>query len=558
MATTTAADTTPPFAPFVLTNGSFKTLTAPQVTMVTTLGTILMELDPANAPMSTANLLAYVNDGFYDGVLFHRVIPGFVAQAGGFTTGLNYKAPTYNPIPLESNNSLSNLRATVGMARANALNSGTSQFYINLVDNNGLNYASATTPGFAVFGKIIAGMDVVDKIATQPTSSAGNLMNVPQSDIAITSASQTQAGESISKTGVVSVGVLEAGARWEYSTNGGASWKKGSGTSFTLPEGNYAEHSVQVRQRDKAGNLSAYNGQSEVILIIDKTAPKAVTFMPANAATGVDVTQTLTISFNEAVMLGKGTISLKTAAGAMVQEWQVTQGSDSATTLTIDPTDDLKYGTTYSLEIPAGAITDLAGNAYTGIKKFKFTTTDTVNTTTASYTLGAEANKLALIGSGDFSGTGNNNGNILTGGAGNDRLWGKAGNDQLVGSAGSDLLYGESGSDTLTGGAGTDYFVLSDPTQSGVDLFADFTRGEDWIGFIASNFTGLSTTLTAADWLSGPGRKLPTNGQHLIYDTKSGELWFDADGLSTTPAVKVAIIGKTVHPALSFTDILLG
>ena len=558
MATTTAVDTTPPAAPFVLTNGSFKTLIAPQVTMVTSLGSIVMELNPSNAPMSTANLLAYVNDGFYDGVLFHRVIPGFVAQAGGFASGLNYKMPTYNAVLLESNNSLSNLRGTIGMARTNAVNSGTSQFYINLTDNIGLDYASATSPGYAVFGIIASGMDVIDKIAEQPTKVVGNMADVPQPEVSIISANQTQTGRSISRTGVVSVGALEAGARWEYSTDSGASWKKGSGTSFTLPEGSYAEHRVQVRQGDKAGNLSAYNGQSEVILVIDKTAPKAIEFTPLHAATGVDVTQTLTITFNEMVTLGTGTIRLKTAAGTVVQEWPVAKGNQSAVTLTIDPTEDLKYATTYSIEIPSGAITDLAGNAYAGTRKFKFTTTDIVSTAAASYTLGSDSNKLSFTGTGDFSGTGNDNSNILIGGAGNDKLSGKGGNDRLTGGGGSDQLFGESGSDTLIGGTDNDYFVFSDPMHKGVDVLVDFMPGEDKIVFIASNFDVLPATLTAADLLIGAGRKLPTNGQHLIYDTKRGELWFDADGLSTTPSMKIALIGKSPHPVLSVTDFVLG
>ena len=115
-----ATDTTAPVPPFVLTNGSFRTALAPQVTMATTLGTVVLQLDPTNAPMSTANMLAYVNDGFYDGTLFHRVVSGFVAQGGGFTTGLVHKTPTYPSIQLESNNGLSNLKGTVAMARASA------------------------------------------------------------------------------------------------------------------------------------------------------------------------------------------------------------------------------------------------------------------------------------------------------------------------------------------------------------------------------------------------------------------------------------------------------
>lgn len=550
-------DAIPPAAPFILSSGSFKTLVAPQVTMVTSLGSVILELDAANAPISTANLLSYVNDDFYNGLLFHRVIPGFVAQAGGFTTGLNYRAPTYDAIPLESNNSLHNLRGKLGMARSNAANSGTSQFYVNLADNSFLDYASTTAPGYAVFGKVISGMEVIDTIAAQPTVTLGNFQNLPQPAILITSATQTRAGISISKTGVVAVGALEAGARWEYSTNAGATWKTGARTSFTLVEGNYAQHSIQARQTDAAGNRSTYIGLSEVVLVVDKTAPKAISFIPTNAATSVGIAQTMAIGFSEEIMLGTGTITLKTVKGVVAETWQVTPGSGSSTTLTINPTNDLAYGTAYFLEISAGAITDLAANAYAGIKKFKFSTTDTVSTLSASYTLGSEANKLAFIGTGNFSGTGNEYGNTITGSDGNDSLWGGRGNDILFGGAGSDMLYGESGNDTLAGGSGNDYFKLSDPIQDGVDLFVDFTPGEDKISFNRNNFSGLPDTLTAEDLLVGIGKKAPNNGQHLIYNTKTGELWYDADGIAATPAVKIAIIGKVTHPILSVSDFLV-
>jgi cyclophilin family peptidyl-prolyl cis-trans isomerase len=562
MATSTK-DTTPPVAPFVLTNGSFASLVAPQVTMVTTVGSVVLELDAYNAPISTANLLAYVNDGFYSGALFHRVIPGFVAQTGGYTTGLAYKTPTYDPIVLESTNLLSNLRGTLGMARTDVYNSATSQFYVNLADNKFLDYASPAKPGYAVFGKVVSGMDVIDAMATQPTvtvatATVGRLENVPQTEISISSATETQQGKSISKTGVVSVGALETGARWEYSINKGVTWKKGTGKTFTLAEGSYAANLIQVRQTDAAGNVSTHNGQSEVIMVVDKTAPKAISFNPGLGSVGFPVAQSLSITFNEIIKSGTGTVTLTTAAGKVVQSWQITPGSGSAASATIDPTDDLAYGTTYFLEMSSGAITDLAGNAYAGLKKFKFTTTPTVSTAAAAYTLVNEANNLTYVGTADFSGTGNDNNNILTGGAANDSLWGKGGKDILLGGAGADTLYGENGSDTLTGGDGSDYFVLSSPTHTGVDLFIDFKPGEDKIAFISANFTGLPTALTAADWLTGAGKKVASSGQHLIYDTRSGELYYDADGLAATPAVKIAIIGKTTHPTLSLGDFLMG
>ncbi len=164
----------------------------PEVTLQTSLGTVKMELSPDKAPNTVFNFLRYVNSGFYPGTLFHRVMPDFVVQGGGFTTGPTYKTPTANPIPLEVPNGLSNLRGTVAMARTSDPNSATSQFYVNLKDNPGLDYVSDTQPGYAVFGKVSEGLAVIDTMATQPTTSRGGLNNVPQTDIVITSAVQTR------------------------------------------------------------------------------------------------------------------------------------------------------------------------------------------------------------------------------------------------------------------------------------------------------------------------------------------------------------------------------
>jgi len=173
-----------------------KTLTAPapQVTLKTTLGDVVMELDSAAAPVTVQNFLSYVNKSpsFYNGTLFHRVISGFMAQGGGFTTGMVQKTGLASAIKLESQNGLTNIRGTVAMARTSAADSATSQFFINLVDNGFLNYASANSPGYAVFGKVVSGMDVIDLMAKQPTQTVGSNQNVPVTDITITSAAQTQ------------------------------------------------------------------------------------------------------------------------------------------------------------------------------------------------------------------------------------------------------------------------------------------------------------------------------------------------------------------------------
>ena len=172
------------------------TVPAPQVSLLTTLGTVVMELNPAAAPITVDNFLAYVNQtpSFYVGTIFHRVMPGFVVQGGGFTSGntMTQKTGLQPPITLESNNGLRNDRSTVAMARTDAPNSATSQFYFNLVNNTSLNYVNPANPGYAVFGRVITGMDVIDLMASQPTRSSAGSNNVPVTDITVLSAVQTQ------------------------------------------------------------------------------------------------------------------------------------------------------------------------------------------------------------------------------------------------------------------------------------------------------------------------------------------------------------------------------
>ena len=163
----------------------------PQVAIVTSLGSFLVELEQVKAPISTANFLRYVQDGFYKDTLFHRVIPE-VIQAGGFTTGPMPKIATYDPIVLESQNGLSNLRGTFAMARTPEPNSATSQFYINLKDNTAFDYINADNPGYAVFGSVISGISVIDKIGVVPTGSVPGLSNVPITEIKITNALRVQ------------------------------------------------------------------------------------------------------------------------------------------------------------------------------------------------------------------------------------------------------------------------------------------------------------------------------------------------------------------------------
>jgi len=168
------------------------TVPNPQVVFSTSGGAFTVELDPVAAPITVDNFLGYVNSGYYKDTLFHRVIAGFVAQGGGYTTGLVKKPGQLAPIVLESNKGLSNLRGTVAMARTAAPDSATSEFFVNLVDNKFLDYSSAASPGYAVFGKVVQGLSVIDAMATQPTGSVGGFGDVPLADIAITLALQVQ------------------------------------------------------------------------------------------------------------------------------------------------------------------------------------------------------------------------------------------------------------------------------------------------------------------------------------------------------------------------------
>ena len=155
-------------------------------TMDTSMGTITLALDDEKAPETVANFVRYAKDGHYDGTIFHRVIDGFMIQGGGFTKDMNQKA-TREPIRNEATNGLKNARGTIAMARTMVVDSATSQFFINLVDNGFLDFQSPTPQGFgyAVFGKVTDGMEVVDAIAKVKTGFAGPHQNVPEEAVVI-------------------------------------------------------------------------------------------------------------------------------------------------------------------------------------------------------------------------------------------------------------------------------------------------------------------------------------------------------------------------------------
>jgi len=154
-------------------------------------GDITLELDAENAPASTANFLQYVRDGHYNNTLFHRVIPGFMVQGGGMEPGMKQKG-TRKPVANEATNGLKNKNYTVAMARTSEPHSATAQFFINVADNDFLDYTSPSANGwgYCVFGKVVAGKDVVDKIKAVPTATVGFHQNVPKDDVLIVTAEE--------------------------------------------------------------------------------------------------------------------------------------------------------------------------------------------------------------------------------------------------------------------------------------------------------------------------------------------------------------------------------
>jgi len=160
------------------------------VVFSTTQGDIKIEFFPQEAPITVENFLHYVDDGFFDGTIFHRIIPGFVIQGGGFTADMQQKQ-THEPIRNEADNGVKNSRGTLSMARTQARDSATSQFFINLADNAFLDHGERDF-GYAVFGRVVEGMEVVDKIAALPTADSGTHQNVPLEPVVVTAARRVE------------------------------------------------------------------------------------------------------------------------------------------------------------------------------------------------------------------------------------------------------------------------------------------------------------------------------------------------------------------------------
>jgi peptidyl-prolyl cis-trans isomerase B (cyclophilin B) len=155
-----------------------------KVKLTTSMGPITIELDQDKAPISAGNFVSYVQAGHYDGTIFHRVIDGFMIQGGGFTRDMRQK-PVNAPIKNESTNGLKNDNYTVAMARTNVRDSATSQFFVNVKNNDFLNFAGDANPGYAVFGKVVEGKEVVDRIKKVATGTAGGMQNVPNEPVVI-------------------------------------------------------------------------------------------------------------------------------------------------------------------------------------------------------------------------------------------------------------------------------------------------------------------------------------------------------------------------------------
>ena len=177
--------------------GSALAFENPQVSIKTTMGDMVVELDAEHAPKSTANFLQYVKSGFYKGTVFHRVIDGFMIQTGGYTEKLIDKPGVRKPIPSESKNGLTNKPYTLAMARTGDPNSATSQFFINVNDNAGLDYPGQDGVGYTVFGRVVQGQETVDKIKGVMVDDMRGMQNVPVTPIVIRSASVLTAAKAV-------------------------------------------------------------------------------------------------------------------------------------------------------------------------------------------------------------------------------------------------------------------------------------------------------------------------------------------------------------------------
>ena len=291
-----------PVAPKLTPTLGFDFIVNPEITIQTSLGSMVVELNPDAAPITVANMLAYVGVGFYAGTIFHRVIPGFMDKGGGYTP-LAYKTPVYSAIALESNNGLSNARGTIAMARTSVADSATSQFFINQADNTFLDYAGAASAGYAVFGKVLTGLDVVDKIANVQRNSADK----PLTDITISSVNQTKTGVALYQPkSALKVDGLESGASWSYSLDAGSTWSMGVGSSFSIPGGHYAATAIRVKQTNALGQMSEVGGKFDSTML----DASAIAFWKDSAKSPTEAYKSAAVNLSDAIAILKMIVGL--------------------------------------------------------------------------------------------------------------------------------------------------------------------------------------------------------------------------------------------------------
>ena len=505
-----ATDTTKPVPPELWPVG--KWTTNPRVTMATSMGNVVVELLPNAAPATVLNFLAYTNTGFYKGLLFHRVIPGFVAQGGGFSSGQVQKLPFYDPIILESTNGLKNARGTLAMARSDNPNSATSQFFVNLVNNSDLNFQNANNPGYAVFGKIVTGMSVIDKIAKVETTDRGGFSDVPIKNVVLKSVTETTTGVVHDKTRVVLVGGIEIGARWEYTTDRGKTWTTGIKTgktayTFKLAEGAYEANDILVRQIDKAGNVSSVGRTGASVVAFAGTA--IIGDAGVNALKGTSRNDNMfALAGNDTLTAGNGNDKLDGGSGK-----------------------DLMIGGNGNDIYIVRDSTDI-------VREFSGGGTDSVQSMVSSHTLAPFVENGQIMLTGNANLTGNDLDNTLFAGRGNNILNGGAGSDTVSYAAG---VGGSTGvtvslaieSAQVTGGSGTDKLILVENLTG--SAFADNLTGNDGDNILSGGAGG--------DTLSGGG-----GIDRLIGG--SGNDTFNFDALTD--------LGSTVETSDTVTDFTVG
>ncbi len=582
-----ATDTTKPVPPELWPAG--KWTTSPRVTMSTSVGNVVYELAPNSGAVHRRQLPRLREQR----VLQKPGIPSRdpkLRRAGRWLYRQSgAEVPVlYLPIALESDNGLKNIRGTIAMARTSDPNSATSQFFVNLASNTELNFSS-TNDGYAVFGKVVSGMSVIDKIAKVATGDRAGMNDVPLTNVVIKSAVETTTGTIHNKTGVVSVGGIETGATWDFSTDKGAHWTRGKTTGssafrFKLTEGPYEANDILIRSTDKAGNVSnvGHTGASVVTfagkaILGDATANTLKGTKGADNMFGLAGKDTLNGGkgndkidggSGRDIMIGRrGQRHLHRARGrryrARVQHRRHGSGEKfrhlahpSATfvengqimlsttaNLTGNAQNNILFAGVGKNILDGGAGNDTVSYA-SGVSGTQGVTVDLANAFFQS-TGGSGTDKLVSIEN-------------LTGSAFADHLSGNASNNVLSGGAGADTLNGRDGLDTLIGGTGADTFVFDTALNevSNVDTVTDFVSASDVFELHLDIFTTLQATggkLNANNFVSGASAVATTADEHIILDTTTGSLYYDADGVGGVAQVEFArLTGAHVAVATDF------